>query len=406
MKSHENRVPFLKRVVIKNYKSIAACDVELRPLTFLVGPNGSGKSNFLDALSFVSDVVRGSLDFAIRERGGIAEVTRRDHAGNPGNFGMRLEFDLSGGSCHYAFEIEGRARGQYLVAEEELSIQGERDIRFHRSDEGLEIVSKYLSNIAGHANLGPARADQLYLTEIAWARPARPAFDALKMLRFYRLDLDRMSALQAPGAGDILAEDGSNIASVWRLLSEAGDGGSERIQEYLAYILPGIQSIETKELANQVTLEFLQEMNAGKIPFLAANMSEGTVRAFGILVAMFQPAGEAGSIPLVGIDEPETGLHPAVVGVLLDAMRESCITKQLVVATHSPDLLEGADVEREQVLAVAFQDGETRIAPVDDPGREILRRELFSLGEMLRQGQIRPEPGMSGSAHLFDRTGE
>ena len=42
--------PFLKRVVLKNYKSIAACDVRLRQLTFLVGPNGAGKSKFLDAL--------------------------------------------------------------------------------------------------------------------------------------------------------------------------------------------------------------------------------------------------------------------------------------------------------------------------------------------------------------------
>ena len=40
---------FITRVLLKNYKSIAACDVRLRPLVFLVGPNGSGKSNFLDA---------------------------------------------------------------------------------------------------------------------------------------------------------------------------------------------------------------------------------------------------------------------------------------------------------------------------------------------------------------------
>ena len=54
----------VQRVSLKNYKSIADCDVLLRPLTFLVGPNGAGKSNFLDALRFVADtkvVERGSL---------------------------------------------------------------------------------------------------------------------------------------------------------------------------------------------------------------------------------------------------------------------------------------------------------------------------------------------------------
>ena len=66
----------LTRVVLRNYKSIAACDVSPAQLTFLVGPNGSGKSNFLDALRFVADAVRFSLDHALRDRGGIGEVRR------------------------------------------------------------------------------------------------------------------------------------------------------------------------------------------------------------------------------------------------------------------------------------------------------------------------------------------
>jgi len=53
---------FLTRVVLRNYKSIAECNVRLHPLVFLVGPNGAGKSNFLDALRFVADALRTSLD--------------------------------------------------------------------------------------------------------------------------------------------------------------------------------------------------------------------------------------------------------------------------------------------------------------------------------------------------------
>ncbi len=50
------------RIALRNYKSIAACDVQLAPLSFLVGPNGSGKSNFLHALRFVAEALRFSLD--------------------------------------------------------------------------------------------------------------------------------------------------------------------------------------------------------------------------------------------------------------------------------------------------------------------------------------------------------
>jgi predicted ATPase len=79
------------RVGLTNYKSIANCDVSLRPLTFLVGPNGAGKSNFLDALRFVTDALRTSLDHALRGRGGIKEVRRRS-GGHPTHFSLRLEF--------------------------------------------------------------------------------------------------------------------------------------------------------------------------------------------------------------------------------------------------------------------------------------------------------------------------
>src|SRR5215207_9630772 len=113
--------PFIRRVVLQNYRSIAACDVRLRPLTVLVGPNGSGKSNFLDALRFVSDALRTSLDLAVRQREGIDEVVRRDTA--DARFGIRLDFSLpKAGLGHYAFSIRARSLGGYEVEREECLV--------------------------------------------------------------------------------------------------------------------------------------------------------------------------------------------------------------------------------------------------------------------------------------------
>ena len=78
----------LTRVVLRNYKSIAACDVAPAQLSFLVGPNGSGKSNFLDALRFIADSLRFSIDHALRDRGGINEVRRRS-GGHPTSDALR-----------------------------------------------------------------------------------------------------------------------------------------------------------------------------------------------------------------------------------------------------------------------------------------------------------------------------
>ena len=88
-----DRATFLTRVVLENYKSIAHCDVRLGPLNYLVGPNGAGKSNFLDALRFVAEGLNSSLDVAVRQRGGLAQMIRRAKV-QPEQFGIRLELSL------------------------------------------------------------------------------------------------------------------------------------------------------------------------------------------------------------------------------------------------------------------------------------------------------------------------
>src|ERR1700730_13199768 len=70
--------PFLRRVRIRGYKSIAFCDVTLEPLTILVGRNASGKSNFLDALAFLRDIVLDGLAAAVRRHGGRRQILCRD----------------------------------------------------------------------------------------------------------------------------------------------------------------------------------------------------------------------------------------------------------------------------------------------------------------------------------------
>src|SRR3954463_2713169 len=69
--------PFLRRVRIRGYKSIAFCDVTLEPLTVLVGRNASGKSNFLDALAFLRDGVVLGAGEAVRLHGGVEAIRCR-----------------------------------------------------------------------------------------------------------------------------------------------------------------------------------------------------------------------------------------------------------------------------------------------------------------------------------------
>src|SRR3984885_12594506 len=78
----QTKPPFLRRVRIRGYKSIAFCDVELNPLTILVGRNASGKSNFLDALAFLRDSLEVGPAEAVKRRGGWQSIHCRSAAEN------------------------------------------------------------------------------------------------------------------------------------------------------------------------------------------------------------------------------------------------------------------------------------------------------------------------------------
>jgi len=87
-------------------------------------------------------------------------------------------------------------------------------------------------------------------------------------------------------------------------------------------------------------------------PFLATSVSNGTLRALGILVALFQLADSGRTMSLIGVEEPELYIHPGAVGVLLDALREASQRGQVLVTTHSPDLLDSKDIDASAILAV------------------------------------------------------
>jgi len=119
---YEARGPFVRRVVLRNYKSIKECNVLLGPLSLLVGLNGSGKSNFLDALRFVAECLRTTADQALRERGGIREVRRRS-GGRPTHFAIDLELRLpQGGTGSYRFRVGAKPHGGFEVQEEDCRL--------------------------------------------------------------------------------------------------------------------------------------------------------------------------------------------------------------------------------------------------------------------------------------------
>lgn len=377
--------PFVHRVILRNYKSIGYCDVRLGALTYLVGANGAGKSNFLDALHLVRDALNGSLDNALNERGGLSEVRRRS-SGHPNHFGIRLEFSLPDGRTgHFAFNVGAIKERGYVVQAEECVIGGVGKGPFFQIDRGVV-------RDTSESTFPAVTPDRLALVAASGLTAFRPVFDALSSMSFYNLNPKLMRELQKPQEGRLLKPSGENIASVLGHLERVGIKQLNIIQDYLQAVVPILHGIERKQVGPMETLEMRQEMAGSKNAwrFFAQNMSDGTLRALGILVALFQGNRDY-SPTLVGIEEPETALHPAASAALREALARAAQHTQVIVTSHSPDLLDDRDIPTDAILSVVSEGGETHIAPLDEASREAIRQHLFSAGELLRLNQLAPD---------------
>lgn len=386
--------PFITRVKLRNYKSIAQCDVALGSLAILVGANGSGKSNFLDALALVSEAMNVPMNRAVRERYGIAEVLRRS-PDRPNSFSIDLEFEIpdSVKKGRFGFEIVSKDKRSFSISKEYCAIHPVAESQKPLTYKVIagEIVSTNLQ-----IPLPPVPSDRLFITNASSMSGFAQAYYWLEDMDFYHFDLNEMREHRPPDEGDILyAPEGSNLAAVLGAIERDDPLSFERIQTYMRSIVPGLERVSRLEIPtvnreSVETIQFRHQFDDHNHPqiFTAINMSDGTLRALAVLAALLQSGENPPS--LIGIEEVETALHPAAVGVLWDALTDGCERTQVIISTHSPDFLDRHDVPTEAILAFQMDAGRTQIGHVAESGRQLLQERLATPGELLRQRRLSP----------------
>lgn len=374
----------LKQVHIKNFKSIAAAVVDLSGFTALVGPNGAGKSNFVDALRFVTDSLTVSLDYAIRNRGGI-DVVRMKSTGHPANFGFRIRMELEPGPSDYSFEIKAEQRGRFSVKRERFI---SNSARFEVKD-GVVISEIFRGSI---------EKDRLALPALSGFPEFRPAYDAMANFRFYAPVPDKIRQLQEPDQGETLQPDGGNSAAILREIRRWDETKYDRARKYLAQIAPSVKDVDYAKAGPKETIAFYQDVGAASPwEFGAISMSDGTLRALGVLLAVFQ----MNTPTLTVIEEPDAAVHPAVLETLLDLLLEGSERSQMIVTTHSPELLNHKSVDDDAIRIVDSERGKTRIGRMSPGSKRVLAARLASPGEMLLQNELEIDREQMREARLF-----
>lgn len=399
----------LTRVQIHHYKSLSEVEVELHPqVTVLVGPNATGKSNFVDALRFMRDATRDGLDHAIVARGGLPRI-RQMSSGRPFNVGLAVDAlqpsllkDVGTAPAHYGFSVCGLTGGNYRVEREIAQCYEAEWITDEEENDTLGwIFHGFSRDKSGNVTethpqpVQPFTLRDIERLALGSYAPGLSLHSLCSSLQSYIANWQFTSLypniLRQPATPDTdtqLREDGSNWASVIRAAKRTVRGRRmlERIYEMMRAVLPGFLDVHVKQTGHYLVPYFrFGDTESSARLFDPGQLSDGSLRIFGILLSLYQTPEPA----LIVIEEPEQTVHPAVLSVLAEAFKEVSETTQVLITTHSPQLIE--HFEPEHIRVVTMPDGMTRISPLKSSQREAVQRGLMGLSEFMAAEGLQPE---------------
>jgi predicted ATPase len=379
--------PLVRSLIVKGFRSLANVRIDFDNPTFLVGRNGAGKSNIADALRFMTEAMNAPLKEVIDRRGGVTGVrTKFARSGSSPNLGLAitggpwedlLDFGVRGTveSFRYSFEIGFVADYDIEILREQCIVRYKDGTRkwFERRNDSLR------SNI-----LEPLKFVQrayLALPIFAGASQLEFIYQILSRMKAYAINPVSLREMQDPEGGRELRTDGRNAASVFEEIQSRSPEDIKRIQEILAAIVPNTTVVNTVKHREKVAFEFAQQWgNRDKLTFEAYSMSDGTLRALGLLLAVYQVQKPS----LIFVEEPEASIHPGAAAALLDTLRFASSMMQVVISTHSPAILDGKWLEDRHIRAVLWHEGATHVEEIPLHAKRALRDHLMGAGELLR----------------------
>ena len=377
-------------------------EITLEPLNVLIGPNASGKSNLIEAMGLLRATPR-NLTSPIREGGGISEWLWKGGVNNP-TAELEVTVYYPEGIMPLRYKLCFTSVGQRLeivdeAVEGEHPSQGERDAYFfYRYMHGHPVlnVRSQLEEQAG-TNIGRSRRslqredlspDQSVLSQ----RKDPDQYPELTYLgnQFYQIhlyrewNLGRYTAPRLPQKPDLpedfLLEDASNLGLVLNDLQHR-PGTKQLIVDKLSKFYATAEDITTKIHGGTVQI-FVHEANLCQ-PIPATRLSDGTLRYLCLLTILCHPSPP----PLVCIEEPELGLHPDILPTIAELLVEASQRTQLIVTTHSADLVSALTEIPESVVVCEHDNMGSQLHRLSS---EELQNwiQKYSLGELWRMGEL------------------
>ncbi len=343
----------VSHIKLKNWRNFRSVDVELGKRVFLVGPNASGKSNFLDAFRFLHDIAKrgGGLQQAVEERGGLSKIRCLAARTHPD---VELELSISeyGGSSSvwtYAIVIKQQERGHHLpyVGYERVTKHGK--VLLERPDK------KDLKD--------RARLTQTHLEQIGANHEFRDLakfFESVMYLHLVPQLLRHPEAFTGPGIpGDPYGK--SFLETITRTPANTRQSRLNKIEKALQVAVPQFSHLtDAKDETGIPHLEAIYEHWRSKGARQREDQfSDGTLRLLGLLWALLE------NDSLLLLEEPELSLNAGIVMKLPALMYrlQQQKKRQIMLSTHSADLLSDKGIGGEEVLLLVPSSEGTKVYP-------------------------------------------
>lgn len=377
---------------VQNYRSLVDIQLPWRDLSVIIGPNGAGKTTLLEVFQLLQRGCEQDLNDFFEDQGGFqAVLSHQEIARTPPRLKIGIEVDAQSGQSDapmdYRFELVGRPVG-YAIHFERLEWQYDPQ------------VPKPFCYIDAHH-------DRLYYTDTATNKMIQPDWDydrlelalaqvpkmyrepealrnTLASTRHYSfLDVGPRAVIRLPQALTRTTRpgpNGENLYSALYNLRASHRDIYDRIGTLLKQGFPDFKRLEFPVVGTgQVTLTWHERRNGQ--PFYPNQLSEGTLRFLWLITTLLAPPTPA----LTLLDEPEVSLHPELLKLLAALLQDASSRGQVVVATHSPDLIRW--LQPSEVLVADKEEGVSCFTWADELDldewlTEYTLRDLWLMGNL------------------------
>ncbi|AOY60541.1 AAA family ATPase [Desulfococcus multivorans] len=375
----------INRIKIGGFRRLLKVDLPVRPFMVLIGANGVGKTSFLDALSILSASASSNLNSMLSQFGGIANLLTR---GKSEDLSFLVDMTVPGHEpLEYELRLAPKGTG-YSISRELLSQKrqgfnnpfrhiesSDGDIRYYETEENRLVRPDWEHN--------PLETSLSQVPKM-FRQPEELRRILATATQYHVLDVGPRAPVKMPQPmkpATLPGPDGGDLVPYLYYLREVDRERFEIIIDSLRAAFQDFEELSFPPVAAGMLAMTWKDKQFNK-PIYMNELSEGTLR-FLWLVSLLQSPNLS---TITMIDEPEVSLHPELLSLLADLMREASKRTQLIVATHSDRFIRFLNPDEVVVMDVD-DDGCATATWADSMDLDQWLAE-YSLDEVWRMGRM------------------